>query len=101
MRALLPPMHPPGRRSERPSVMSETDASRALSLKDFDLSHHAAEVFGVVRQMIEVGAVQKEGAGRLAAAVVVSRIADVENYVERLTAADCDRVGLIRHVVAG
>src|SRR6266705_1029712 len=67
---------------------------------DVDLGHHAAEVLGVVRQVVEIRRVQIELASRriLRRAVRV-RAACVENHVKGLAAAKRDRVRVIAHVV--
>src|ERR1700739_1585586 len=58
---------------------------------DYDFSHQAAKVFGVVRQVVELWRVQEIGARRYTGAV--------DDHIEGLTAAERDGVRLDVKVV--
>src|SRR6202051_4056629 len=64
-----------------------------LLIFDDDFSHLAAEIFGIVRQMIEIGAVEEIGAGWHRSCV--------QNDIRGLAAAERDGVRLVIEVVAG
>src|SRR5882757_2624147 len=68
-------------------------------LLDYDLGHHAAEVFGVIRQVIQVGGVEEVGSGGNACGAVATGIAGragIENYVGRLPTTHGDGIGVNR-----
>src|SRR5207253_8264340 len=55
--------------------------------------HQAAEVLGVVRQVVKVGGVKEVGAR--------GNTGTIQNHIQRLSAAERDRVGRDVHIVAG
>src|SRR6266850_2039760 len=83
------------RRVAAPRPLVVTQFIRAL-LEDADLGHLAAEVFGIVREVIEVGGVEE-----IRLSGYVGRPRGIQDHVERLAAADRDRIGLVVEVVAG
>src|SRR5256884_6596391 len=66
---------------------------------DMYFSHHPAEIFGVIRQVVEIGGVHIEDAPRRiepcsAAHRPAACIAGIQNHIKRLAAAQRDGVGV-------
>src|SRR5215469_15683148 len=86
--------------------VSERVACNAAA--DVYLGHHPAEVLGVIRQMIEVRAVDVEGAFRgiqLCSTIgsqvrTAAIVAGVKNHVGRFAAAQRNRVGVVLGAIA-
>src|SRR5580700_5223472 len=78
------------------------------TVADMYFGHHPAEIFGVVREVIELGSVEVERASRLierggAAGTrkgTAAVVAGIQNYVKRLAAAQRDGVGVEFGVVS-
>src|SRR5882762_6025845 len=75
----------------------------AALLVDMNFGHEPAEIFGVVGKVVEIGGVEIicPHGDRRGAAGSGSDEAGIENRVQRLSATQSDRVGVVIHVVSG